>query len=299
MSQSRARLWLSAACLALSTCQPQGTNERGMPAWGRAAVSDDVVSTVDGARIAATEVSALARAGGLSTAAALARLEAERLLAQEAARRGYDSHAQTRSVGRQALVQALLSRDIESQSVDEDEIRAAYAREHTRFETPEKRTATHLLAFLPKGASAEQDRAAREFCEMASRELRNASDRQATLAQLRTTQSALFAVKVEDLPAVANDKSFVPEFQRALFSVPAPGVVEAPVKTEFGWHVIIVTAIQPATHLSLESARPQLRQELAVRKRKQALEALLAKLRRGTPVQFSASAQQALATLEF
>jgi hypothetical protein len=298
MSGPRARLWLSAAYFALSACQQHGTNASGTAAWGRAAVSDDVVSTVDGARIAAAEVRALARAGSLSPAAALARLEAERLLAEEAARRGYDARAETRRVGRQALVQTLLSRDIEAQTVDEDEIRAAYETEHTRFETPEKRTATHLLAFLPKGASAEQDRAAREFCEMAIRELSHAPDRQATLTQLKAAKSALFAVKVEDLPAVANDKSFVPDFQRALFSVRAPGVVEVPVKTEYGWHVIIVTAIQPATHLALESARAQLRRELAVRKHKRAVDALLAKLRDRTPVHFSESAQQALATLE-
>ena len=83
-----------------------------------------------------------------------------------------------------------------------------------------------------------------------------------------------------------------------IVSVRAPGLVEVPVKTQFGWHVIIVTAIQPATRLTLDSARAQLRQELAVRKHKRAVDALLAKLRDRTQVHFSESAQQALATLE-
>jgi parvulin-like peptidyl-prolyl isomerase len=297
MNASSALRWLLVFSM-LIACQGGVMRDGESAARPGSAVSGDVVSTVDGASIGVAEVQALARAGGLAPAAALARLEAERLLAKEAGRRGYGALWETHRVGRQALVQALLSRDIEAQRVDEADIRAAYDSGRARFETPEKRTATHLLALVPKGARDEQDRAAREFCQTAIRQLSFAADRQAVLAQLKAASSALFAVKVEDLPEVANDKSFVPEFQRALFSLSAPGVVEEPVKTEFGWHVIVVTAIRPATHVSYADARTQLRQELAVQNHKRALDALLAALRERTPVHYAETAQQALATLE-
>jgi parvulin-like peptidyl-prolyl isomerase len=292
-----ARRWLL-VLPALFACQGSALRDGQFASHPGSTLSADVVSTVDGASIGAAEAQALARAGGLSPAAALARLEAERLLAEEAERRGYRALWETHRVGRQALVQALLSQAVEAQPIDEAELRAAYERERARFETPEKRTATHVLALVPAGASEERERAAREFCANAIRQLTFAADRQAVLTQLKAASSALFAVKVEDLPEVANDGSFVPEFQRALFSLSAPGVVEAPVKTQFGWHAIIVTAIRPATHVAYATARTQLRQELAVKKHKQALDALLAKLRERTPVRYAETAQQALATLE-
>jgi hypothetical protein len=287
-----------AALAALTGCQASGRNGIGVAAVGGGAVSGEVVSTVNGERIGSAEVERLTSAGDLTPAAALARLEAERLLAEEAVRRGYAEQRETAQVARQALVQALLERDVEPQAVDETEIAAAYEKQHARFETPEKRSATHLLAFLPKGASAEQDRAARSFCESASRQLMAASDRAAMLSQLQAFKSPLFAVRLEQLPLVAADGSFVPEFEHALFSLRTPGVVPTPVKTPFGWHVLIVTAIEPATRVPLSAARRDLQRELAVNKRKQAVDALLATLERRSNVSYSEKVQQALAALE-
>ncbi|HEY2734604.1 MAG TPA: peptidylprolyl isomerase, partial [Polyangiales bacterium] len=248
--------------------------------------------------ISAAEVERLARAGGMSASAALARLEAQQLLAAEAARRGYDKQAETVRVDKQALVQSLLERDIESEQVDETEVSAAYVRSRARFETPEKRKATHVLAYLPKHADDAALAAGRAFAENAIRQLMAADDLDAVLSQLKASKSPLFAVKVERLPAVAHDGSFAPEFESALFALPRPGVVPIPVKTEFGWHAIVVTEIDPATKVPVLLARDTLRRELAIARHKLALEALLSKLRDARAVHYAERVEQALASLD-
>jgi peptidyl-prolyl cis-trans isomerase D len=249
--------------------------------------------------IRAHDVQRLATAGGLSARTALARLQAQRLLEDEAAQRGYGSRSETNRVARQALVQALLTRDVEVAGADEAEITRAYAAARARFETPERRVASHVLALVPKGASDAQERAARAFAEAACRELRASRDRAATLEAFKAQNSAQLPLTVEDLPAVAKDASFVPEFLQALFSLSEPGVVPAPVRTMFGWHAIVVTAIQPSSQVPMAVARAQLRRELVAQKNKARFDGLLGTLRKRTPVQYADAAHQALTGLDF
>lgn len=259
----------------------------------------DVVSSVDGNPITASEVARLASAGGLTPQAALQRLQAERLLANEAERRGYARQSETQHVERQALVQAMLAHDIEAAQVTQAEIDAAYLAEHKRFEKPELRTATHVLAQLAPRASAEQDQAAQAFCRDAIRRLGASADLHDTLEALRAERPAAFAVRVEQLPASPASGAFVPEFSAALFSLKSPGVVPEPVRTEFGWHAIVVTEITPASTTPRAEADATLRAELATRKRSQLLNGLLDGLRQRTRVAHTPGGQQLLAAIEY
>jgi PPIC-type PPIASE domain len=258
----------------------------------------DVVSTVNDAVIHADELRELANSAGLSAAEALRRLQAERLLEQEAERRGYAGDSTSQRLARQALVQALLERDVESEPVSDAEVASAYAGAVSRFERPEKRTSTHLLARLPNAPTPEQERAAHDFADYACKQLLAASDVPATLEELQHETSPLFSVVMEKLPAVAQRGAFVPAFSEALFSLPGTGVVPHPVRSEFGFHVIIVTAITPAEPTPLEAAQATLRRELATRKRERRLASLLATLASHTPVRYSDAGPAALAALE-
>ncbi|HEY2734593.1 MAG TPA: peptidylprolyl isomerase, partial [Polyangiales bacterium] len=270
---------------------------RDSAAHGGGTIDHNSVGSVDGVGISAEEVARLASAGTLSRQEALARLEAQQLLAAEARRRGYDKLAQTNRVGRQALVQALLERDIESLPVDEDEVSAAYAEARARFEKPEKRSAIHVLAYLPKKPSAAAIEAGRAFTADAVQQLMAAEDRDSVLRRLEASRSPLFTIKVEHLPAVAHDGTFAPEFENAMFALAQPGVVPAPVKTEFGWHAILVTKIEPATKVPMSIARDTLRRELAISGRKQAVDALMSKLRDARQVRYAERVDRALASL--
>lgn len=285
-------LWL-ASCHAGQSTESEGPRRRAAPVQG------DVVSSVDGAAIRGVEVERLANAGAISAEAALERLQAERLLADEAERRGYGSALETRHVTRQALVQALLARDVEAVDVPQPEIDAAYAAAPTRFEKPELRTATHVLAQLPAKASAAQDASAQAFIRDVIRRLRASDDLHATLDTLRTEHPSGFGLRVEQLPASPEKGAFVPEFSSALFSLPAPGVVPDPVRTEFGWHAIVLTEITPAHTTPRAEAEATLRDELATKKRAQSLASLLELLRQRTRVAHAPREQQLMAALDF
>jgi hypothetical protein len=264
-------------------------------------VSGDVAGRVNGSAIGLVEVERLATNAELAPSTALHKLVAERLLAQEARSRGYAVSARTDDAARKAQVQALLEAAVENVAPSDDELEAAYKAQRSRFEKPEHRRATHLLALLPARASAEADRAARSFISQTLVALRAAPDADvaAVLDGAKLHQSPLFQVKLERLPAAPREGKFVPEFAEALFSVPEPGIVSEPVRTEFGYHAIWVTEIVPAFTELRSVAFETLRDELTKQKQKQRLDALLGELRARTPVRFAPDAQKHLASLDF
>jgi parvulin-like peptidyl-prolyl isomerase len=264
-------------------------------------VSGDVAGRVNGSAIGVVEVEQLATNGELAPSAALRRLVAERLLAQEARSRGYAVSARTGEATRKAQVQALLEQAVENVAPSDDELEAAYKAQRARFEKPEQRQATHLLALLPARASADAERAARAFISQTLVALRAAPDADvaAVLESAKSHQSSLFQVKLERLPAAPREGKFVPEFAEALFSLTEPGIVAEPVRTEFGYHAIWVTDIIPAFTELRSVAFETLRAELTKHKQKQRLDALLDELRARTAVRFAPDAQKSLASLDF
>lgn len=261
-------------------------------------VSGDVASRINGSAIRVPEVERLAQVGHLQPSAALERLQAERLLGQEARERGYALRSHTELVAREALVQELLTNVVEPVDVSQQEIEAAYASQKSRFSQPEKRRATHVLAQLDPQAGADAHAAAEAFIKQTIRALRGSKDTQATLAMAKSESSPDFRVQVQELPLAAEDGAFVPEFSRALFSIDAPGVVPEPVHTQFGYHAILLTEIVPAFEEPQSVAFETIRQEIATRRRTQQLQALLADLRKNTRVKFAEDAQKILATLD-
>ena len=68
--------------------------------------------------------------------------------------------------------------------------------------------------------------------------------------------------------AAAN--SYTPEFAAAVTALAPRGLVAAPVKSRFGWHVIEVTDARPALIPDFESKREEIRASLVERDRQQA-----------------------------
>jgi parvulin-like peptidyl-prolyl isomerase len=295
------RCVLIALCSVGTACS-NGARDRGADSAAVRGNSDhgNVVSRVDGVPIQARDVAQLAEVGGLAPRDALQRLESEHLLAAEAARRGYGADSETRLRARQALVQSMLEAEVEAVHNSDQELQAAYAAQLARFELPERREASHVLARLLEHASPAAEQAAHDFAREACKRLLASHDLSATLAELqhRGSDSQLFSVKVEALPLAPKLGAFVPEFAQALFSIAHPGVVPEPVRTQFGWHALVVTDIQPASSTPLSAARAVLDRELSERKRKQRFTELLANLQRNTPVRYSPEGAASLNTFE-
>ena len=285
-------LWLCASCN-----EPKAATHGG-PAQQLGSTHPDVVSRVNGSSITISEVDSLARVGQFSAQAALHRLQAERLLAQEAESRGYARLSETHKVAQQALVQALLARDVESQQPSAAALDSAYAEQRARFEQPEQRRSTHVLAGLKPDAGLEKEQAAKAFIEQAIGLLRSASDLKATLASIKSESSPSFRVIVEELPLARAEGMFVPEFSQALFSLAETGVVPTPVRTQFGYHAIVVTEIVPPSATPKLEALDVLRGELGTRLHEKQVGTLVDSLRQRTRVAYAPQVEQLLGTLE-
>jgi parvulin-like peptidyl-prolyl isomerase len=288
-------------CTCAVACSEQvGSFLRGHESDEVVDISADVVSRINGSAIGIAEVERLAHVGDMQPDAALQRLQAERLLGQEARDRGYADRSRTREVAREAEVQAFLANVVEPVDISTEELEAAYAAHKDRFSQPEKRRGTHVLAQLAPNAGPDAIKAAEAFIVQTIRALRDddSNDSAAALEQVRAQSSSLFKVVVQELPLAAREGSYVPEFSSALFSIKAPGIVPEPVHTEFGYHAILVSEIVPALEEPRSVAYETLRGELATSKRTQRLQELLHDLRASTRVSFSADAQKILAALD-
>ena len=103
---------------------------------------------------------------------------------------------------------------------------------------------------------------------------------------------------MQDLPLARAEGMFVPEFSRALFSQSGLGVVPEPVRTQFGYHAILVTEIVPARGTPRSEALELLQAELGTHLHEKRVTALLTELRQRTPVTYARDVDSALAGLQ-
>jgi foldase protein PrsA len=121
-----------------------------------------------------------------------------------------------------------------------------YAKNATQFNTPETVTASHILVATEADAKAIQAQiiAGADF---------------AALAKEKSTDTAS---KVNGGALQAFSKGqMVPEFETAAFAM-QPGDPPQVVKTQFGWHVIIVTARTPEKQRTYEESKASIEQML-------------------------------------
>ncbi|PZP39891.1 MAG: peptidylprolyl isomerase [Pseudomonas fluorescens] len=84
-------------------------------------------------------------------------------------------------------------------------------------------------------------------------------------------------------------EAMIPEFAAVAFSTPAGTVAKTPVKTQFGWHVILVEERNDRYTPPFEQMEPQLRQEMA----QQVVQGYLTDLRKGATITYEDGAAPA------
>lgn len=140
------------------------------------------------------------------------------------------------------------------------EIELYYAQNQYRFENPERYQARHIL-FSTMEKSEEETDEARKKAEDVLQQLRDGGD-----------FAALAAEHSED-PANADSGgalgwvtqgTMVPEFEQAMFALEVGEMSPAPVKTEFGYHLIRVDAKEAGRVKPLEEVRERIREDLII-----------------------------------
>ena len=134
---------------------------------------------------------------------------------------------------------------IEEVQVDEGELRAEYEERISEYTNPERRTVQQLLA---------QDEAA----------LGAAAERVAEGVDFATAAAETPGVSASERGQIARGE-LPADLEAAVFGL-AEGEVGRPVRSEFGWHLFRVTALEPEQVTPFEEVRDELRREIAAQR---------------------------------
>ncbi len=150
-----------------------------------------------------------------------------------------------------------------SVDVSDEALHKAYDEERDRFQTTEERHARHILIAVDKDAPKADEEAARAKAAAIAERLRKGED----FAKLAAEVSADAGTKAQggDLGWMTPRDA---PFENALFAMQV-GAISDPVRSDFGFHVIKLDEIRPATVRPFEAVRDELAGELRTRKAEQ------------------------------
>ena len=178
----------------------------------------------------------------------------------------YESHRSDYTTPEQVRLEyTVLSVDhlMPQMSVTNDEIKKYYAEHTAQFSEPEQRQASHILIGAASTASkAERDTAkvrAEQILKLAKQDPANFSE----LAK-QHSQDPGSAQKGGDLGMLARG-ALVQPFEDAEYQLKV-GEISGLVQSEFGFHIIKLTAVQPAKIKALSDVQTEIAQELKKQK---------------------------------
>ncbi len=144
--------------------------------------------------------------------------------------------------------------------LSDTEIEVYYAQNQYRFENPERYQTRHIL-FSTMEKSEEDTEAARINAEEVLQQLRDGGDFEALAAE--HSEDPANAQTGGDLGWVSQGM-MVPEFEQAMFALQTGELSPAPVKTQFGYHLLRVDAKEAGTVKPLEEVRERIREDLII-----------------------------------
>ena len=174
----------------------------------------------------------------------------------------YDANQAAFTVPPQADVEYLLigAEALEaSQVVNDAAVADFYQKNAAQFATPEVAHARHILVRVDEKASAEDQAKAKARIEAVVARLKAGEDFAAVAKDVSEDPGS--AVQGGDLGWFQHGQ-MVPEFDKAAFALKT-GEVSEPVKTQFGWHLILLEERKEAGQKPLDEVKDQIRQRLA------------------------------------
>lgn len=253
--------------LASVGCSGDGGGEAGAddPPYTRVKDVDDslVAARVDGVPITLSEVESTVELsqGEMSPSEALEVLIRQQLLAEEAWRRGHRGGQDLEVERKRALARTLLARiadETTGEDVPEEDIAKSYEDNKGMFVHDPLRVVIHVVILT--GDKGLPDPEAKDIASQVASAVADAKDPSEFREAVKPIQDRVGRkMKVEELPPFPRTGGgFDGEFVRAAFALDGPGSISAPVKTSFGWHVILLLREIPARNSSLEEVRDQI-----------------------------------------
>ena len=190
---------------------------------------------------------------------------AREIFLQEATKRGLDAtpeYKQQMDLARQTILIRELFVDYQKKNpVTDAEIKAEYDKFVAANAGKEYR-ASHILVESEDRAKAiiAEVKAGKKFEDIAKKESKDTGS----------------GAQGGDL-GWASPANYVPEFTEAMVKLQKGGLTDAPVKSQFGWHIIRVDDLRDAQLPSLDDIKPQIAEQLEQQKMMQFQESLRAK----------------------
>lgn len=153
-----------------------------------------------------------------------------------------------------ALITALLDKDVTTPIADDEACRRYYANNSARFRSSAIHEARHILVAAPR-SEPDRRREARELAYDLVAQLRERPEKFAGLAEL---YSACPSREQGGNLGQITEGSTVPEFEAALDRLQPGELAEEPVETRFGYHVVLLERSIPASQLPFEAVRDRI-----------------------------------------
>lgn len=161
-------------------------------------------------------------------------------------------------------------------AAEEATLRQRYEQEKARFVEPEQRLTSHILVRVAPDANAATQKAAEQKAAQLAIQAKAADADFAALARASSDDTGS-KESGGDLGWVEKNGTMVKPFEDALFAMQTAGV-SAPVKTDYGWHVIQLREIKTGQQSTFEQVREQLALDQAEADRERAFNDLTGKL---------------------
>ena len=159
---------------------------------------------------------------------------------------------------------------VKPESVTEEAARAWYERNKDRFNVPESVEVAHILVPVDKNAKEDAVAKAQEQVAAIEQELASGKDF-AAVADVHNPPNA--ADKGGRIGWITRGMT-VPAFEEAAFAA-EQGVVTKPVRSEFGFHLILVSGRKPASTQTFAEAEASVRQAVAAEESRDKLSDIL------------------------
>lgn len=145
-------------------------------------------------------------------------------------------------------------------TVSKADLRKAYADSLTKYTVPEERRASHILVKADQDMSAADREKARLRAESLLAEVRKNPQAFADLAR-RNSADPGSAANGGDLDFIGRGQMVKP-FEDAVFALKPGEITAKPVETEFGYHIIQLTAVRGGQARPFEAVRGEVEAEL-------------------------------------
>jgi peptidyl-prolyl cis-trans isomerase D len=144
-------------------------------------------------------------------------------------------------------------------ALSEDDLRTYYEQNLGTLRTPEKRRASHILITAAQDApAAEREKAKARAAELLA-QLRQAPDTFAAVARQSSQDSASAASGGDlGLEFVRDDRGIDPAIAKAVYALAQTGDISDVIESEFGYHLVRLTSLTPATAPAFDAARAKL-----------------------------------------